>query len=121
MAKALLWWTMLLGLALAQNDQSLPKHWGELVSLLFSGAVGIPLLVQALRKGVHWPELFRSKTVYTALSGFVTALGLFFSGTIGVPGLIGAFYLMLVAVFLRDALGKDKTPPSQNPNSPLEP
>lgn len=97
------------GVGLAQGDANLPRNWLELVALLFSGGMSIPILLQAVRRGIHWDELLRSKTVYAALSGFLTALGLFASGALGLPGLVGAFYLMLVAIFLRDSLAQSQS------------
>ena len=108
----------LAGVALAQGDGNLPRNWPELVALLFSGGMSIPILLQAVRRGIHWDELLRSKTVYAALSGFLTALGLFASGTLGLPGLVGAFYLMLVAVFLRDGLAATRAQPQIKEPSP---
>lgn len=92
---------MLTGVSLAQADQPLPADWGSLITLLIAG---IPALVAALRKPINWQELIRSRTFWTGVSGFLTAVGLFVAGSIGLPALIGALYLALVAIFIRDAV-----------------
>lgn len=92
---------MLTGVSLAQADQPLPADWGSLITLLIGG---IPALVAALRKPINWQELVRSRTFWTGVSGFLTAIGLFVAGQIGLPALLGALYLALVAIFIRDAV-----------------
>lgn len=114
---------LFLGFAFAQGDQPLPTDWGQLVTLLIAG---IPALVAAFRKPVNWSELVRSRTFWSAVSGFLTAIGLFVAGQIGLPSLIGALYLALVAIFIRDAVsagggGAGGAPKATNPANHVSP
>lgn len=53
-----------------------------------------------------WQRLRVSKTFWTSLGAFVTALGAYLAGDLGILELIAAGFAVAIVVFGRDAQGK---------------
>jgi len=49
---------------------------------------------------------YRQKTSWTAIAGICTALGAYFEGSIGIPGLLSAAFGGLAVIFMRQGIQK---------------
>ena len=109
MKKTLVVLLVLVGLfglmALAQTTTpDAPQAWAELLMLVLSGTLGLPALWMAISGGVDWKALFKSGTVFTSLSGIFASAALYVAGSISLPAFVGAVYLAVAAIFLRNAV-----------------
>jgi len=98
-------------LAQALDPDQLPQDWGGLLTLLFGAGAGLTALLPAILIKIRNPQdLLTSKTTWVGVSMILAAFGLYTSGAVPLPGLIGGIYLGLVTIFLRDAVaGISKT------------
>ena len=92
-------------LAQTLDPEQLPKDWGGLLTLLFGAGAGLTALLPALLIKIKNPAaLLAKKTTWAGVSMILAAFGLYTSGAVPLPGLIGGIYLGLVTIFLRDAV-----------------